>query len=200
MSTPGSARKFDFALMSLPMRSDFCVLGFIQDFADDFKLMRGHAVSFEWPSGVAFHMDPDFKKRIKLSDALLNANDFLIASVALRNLLEAEGVPDVEFLPVTVFNHKKKAEPHPYWIVNPVGLQDCVDLAASDLVMNNINPDYISVVKHLVIDETKVSPTAALFRARRLGTLLFVRRDLAQKIQAQSLTGLQFKEIDDYKS
>ena len=45
MSTPGPALKYDLVLMNLPMRSDFCILGFIQDFADDFKLMRGHAVS-----------------------------------------------------------------------------------------------------------------------------------------------------------
>lgn len=80
------ARASDYVIFSGPMRTDFALLDFIEDFADDYKLMRGHAVAPDWPNDVCFRMSPDFKKRIKLSDNLVNSNKFLVASEPLQDL------------------------------------------------------------------------------------------------------------------
>ena len=106
----------------------------------------------------------------------------------------------MEYLPLTIFNHKKKAEAAPYAIVNPIGTHDCVDPAASDVVMNTINSDYISVVKKLAIDPSKIASTARLFRAKGLGTVIFFTRELADKVKAAGFTGIEFVEIVDYKT
>ncbi len=194
------AQASDYVIFNGPMRTDFALLDFIEDFADDYELMRGHAVAPDWPNDVCFRMSPDFKKRIKLSDNLVNSNKFLVASKPLQDFLLAEEVPDVEYLPLTIFNHKKKAEAAPYAIVNPIGTHDCVDLAASDVVMNTINSDYISVVKKLAIDPSKIGSTARLFRAKGLGTVIFFKRELADKVKAAGFTGIEFVEIADYKT
>lgn len=194
------ANTASFVIFKGPMRTDFCLLGFIEGFEDDYKLMSGHSVTPDWPGDVSFTMDPDFKKRIKLSDNLVNSNDFLVASEPLQRFLQAEAVPEVQYLPVTIFNHKKKVEQDAYAIVNPVGLQDCVDLNASMVVMNSINPNYISIVKRLVVDESKISPESRLFRVKGLDTLIFFRRELADKIRTRGFTGIEFAEISSYKT
>jgi len=190
----------DYVILHGPMRTAFCVVDFIEGFADDYKLMRGHAVSAEWPRNVRFRMSPDFKQRSALSDNIVNSNKFLVASQRLQDFLVGQGVPDIELLPVAIVNHKKKAEPAPYAIVNPIGTQDCVDRTASELVMNTINPAYISIVKRLVIDARRIDPAAQLFRGRGLGTIVFFRRDLADKLLAAGFTGIEFLEIAKYKT
>lgn len=181
-----------------PLRTDFCVLGFMLGFADDFKLMKGHTVGAQWPDDVSFRMDPDFKKRIKLSDNLVNSNKFMVASERLQTFLKAQAVPQIEFLPVTIFNHKKKAEAAPYAIVNPLAVVDCIDRAASTLKMNTIIPEDIDIARKLVLDPDAIPPQLQIFRAKGLVDVIFVRRDLAEKMRAQQFTGLEFKEVDKF--
>lgn len=187
-----------YVIFNGPLRTEFCVLGFMQGFADDYKLMKGHAVSAVWPDDVSFHMDADFKKRIKLSDNLVNANDFLIASDKLQAFFKAEAVPQIECLPVVIFNHKKKAEPASYAIVNPLAVVDCIDHKASVVTWNSIVTENIDAVRKLALDESKIDRSLKLFRVKGLVDLIFFRRDLADKLRAQQFTGLEFKEIEKF--
>jgi hypothetical protein len=194
-----AAAQTNYLIFNGPMRTEFCVLGFLKGFPDTYKLNKGYAVTSEWPADVAFHMDPDFPKRIKLSDNLVNSNNLLVASPRLQALLKAEAVPNLEFLPVKIFNHKKRLESADYAVVNQVTTQDCVDQKASIIHWNNINPEDITKVDKLVLDDSKVDPKAALFRAKHLIAKILVRRDLAKKMLDAGLTGIAFKEISEHK-
>jgi hypothetical protein len=188
-----------FVIFRGPYRSEFCILGFIKGFENNYKLSKGHSVAKEWPDDVTFLMDPDFKKRIKLSDNLVNGNGYIIASPKLQDFLKKKEVPNIEFLPVQIVNHKKKVETTEYALVNQVTMQDCVDTKKSDLVWNKINPDDVSIVKKLVLNEGKVDPRASLFRMKHVVDLIIVRRDLADAITAEGFTGIEFIEIDEYE-
>jgi hypothetical protein len=189
----------NYAIMTGDPHSRFCVLNYIEGFEDDYKLFIGVSVAHEWPNDVSLRMDPDFKKQIKLSDHLLNPSNVIVASKRLREFLQEKEVPNIEYLPVTILNHKNRLASSEYCIANLVTTQDCIDISKSGVTWNIINPDYITSIKQLVIDETKIDNDAVLFRAKHLKTAIFIRKDLARQIRDGGFSGIRFWEVSDFR-
>ena len=189
----------NYLIWDADAQSSYCLLGYIEGFEDEWKLMKGDSVAKEWPADVRMRMDPDFKKKIKLSDNVLNPARVLVASKALCDFFRKKPVPNVEYLPITILDHKKKVASKEYSIVNLVTTQDCIDTTASEVTWNNINPEYIMSMKRLVFDETKIDDDALLFRAKHLKTLIFVRADFAAEVTAAGFTNVKLWRLSDYR-
>ena len=177
-------------------RSGFCVLDYMDGFEDDYKLFKGYKLTGAWPDDVTFSMDQDFKKLIKLSDQLENQQHLVIGSKALCEFLKAEKVKNIEFLPVTILNHKGRVASKDYCIVNPVTTQDCVDVAKSGITWNNIIKEDITKADNLTFDESKIAEDATFFRVKGIVNATFVRDDLAKKIAGAGFTGITFREVN----
>ncbi len=188
-----------YQVFSGTARSQFCVLGYIEGFEDDYKLMKGIPVANYWPEDILIRMDPDFKTQIKLSDNLCNQHNVIIASKRLCDFLRKESVPNLEYLPIKVINHKKRPEKAEYWVVHLVSTQNCIDTRKSELEWNPVNKEDIATVRRLVFDESKIDRDAALFRAKHLKTAIFVRRDLAKKMQDGGFTGIALVEVAAFR-
>lgn len=194
-----TANSGNYLIWSADSQSNYCVLGYLEGFPDDYKLMKGDSVASEWPSDVRLRMDPDFKKQVKLSDNLLNPVNLLIASKGLCDFFRKQELPNIEYLAVTILNHKKKVASKEYSIANLVTTQDCIDTDKSEVTWNDINPHYISTMKRLVFDERKIDKNARLFRAEHLKTLIFVRADLAEAVTAGGFTNIKFWPLSVYR-
>jgi hypothetical protein len=188
----------NYLIWEADSQSNYCVLGYLQGYSDDYKLMKGDSVATEWPD-VSMRMDPDFKKQIKLSDNLLNPVNVIVASKRLCDFFRSKGVPNIEYLPVTIYDHKKKVASKEYSIANLVTTQDCIDTKKSEVTWNAIDSDYISSMKRLVLNEKKIAKDAMLFRAEHLKELIFVRADLAQAVTDAGFTNIKFWKLSDYK-
>ena len=180
-------------------QSSFCILGYLKGYPNDYKLMKGDSVASEWPSNVSLGMDPNFKKKNKLSDNLLNPENILIASKALCDFFRKKQVPNVEYLPVTILDQKKKVANRDYSIVNLVTTQDCINTKKSEVTWNNIDPHYISSMKRLILNESKINDSAVLFRAEHLKNLIFIRADLANAVTSAGFTNIKFWRLSDYR-
>ena len=189
----------DFVFWEKDRRADYCVLGFLEGFEDDWKLVRGMPLAEEWPHGVQLGMDPDFNRQIKLSDHLDNPNEVIVASPALRAFLEERDVPGLEFLPVEIINHKNKLASDEFTIVNLLAAPDCLDIEASHVTWNDILPEYVSDVEQIILNANRIDPDVGLFRARTFARPIFVRRDLADAILDAGLTGIRFFELEDWE-
>lgn len=176
-----------------------CSLNNIQNLPDAHELCYGVSKIKNYPSDVYFDMDPELKRAIKLSDALDNRNFIIVASPELVKFFKDHELKSVEYLPVTVYNHKKQVASAEYSIVNQVGTQNCIDLEQSKIKWNKINPEQISSVKRLIIDEAKVDPNIHLFRAKHLTSAIFIKRELAEEIERTGFTGIEFIEINSYR-
>jgi hypothetical protein len=176
-----------------------CILGSLQNVENDFQLRRGISRAEEWPDNACYFMDKERKEDIRLEDCLDNVGRLLVISSRLKALLDKENLKNNEFLPVTVFNHKNQAVKEPYYILNQVQLQDVIDLDRSEYKRNRINPDIFSVVKKLLVDEGKIEQGVALFRMQYFPGIPIVRRDLADKISAAGITGVEFTEVDKFR-
>lgn len=176
-----------------------CSLNPIENVPDAHELRYGISRAKNFPKDALGRMNPEWKRAIKLSDMLDNADALIVASKRLKEFFESEKVPNVEYLRITVFNHKKKVASDEYYIVHQVGTQTCIDIKKSTITWNKINPNQISSVDKLVLDEKKIEPSATLFRATHLPPVIFIRRDLAKKIEESGFTGVQFEEVDKYE-
>lgn len=166
---------------------------------DDYELLRGISRAENWPENAAYAMDKERKTDVRLEDCLWNANKVLVVSQKVKELLEAEKLKNNEFLPVQVINHKDRPVKESYFILNQIGLQDCIDLKKSEYKENRLNPEYFSVVKRLAIDERRIEPDVRLFRMKKYPNIPVVHRALARKLTEAGITGPDFIEIEKYR-
>jgi len=171
----------------------------LENYEDDFMLLEGEPVADEFPTDAAYRMNADFPDDIALEDAAFNLDNQLVAGERLQAFLR-ERVPadDVEFLPVSLINHKGRAESG-YAIANVVRHVDCVDQEATSFEWNALDDTAMVDVKNLTIDPERVPDDVLLFRLAHVTDVIGVRRDLAETLEAEGFTGLDFTDFADYR-
>lgn len=175
-----------------------CALSGMTGFDDDWKLIYGESVIQEFPAKARFTMDPDSPRDVLLTDNLYNGDMQIVASQKLCELIEGLHPAAIEYLPVPIYNHKKRAIKEPYVLVHPLEPVDCLVVDACEPEWGRINKKAIERVKHLVIDEKLIPPERLLFRPQLFCKVILVHRSLAQKIDAANLTGVRWVELADY--
>ncbi|MFH0925943.1 MAG: DUF1629 domain-containing protein [bacterium] len=189
----------NYVIWNYAIDETLCSLNPVENVKDAYELRYGISRINNFPSNALFRMNPEFKRAIKLSDALDNADAIIVASKRLKEFFESENIPGIEYLRVTILNHKNRVASDEYFIVHQVGTQDCINLDQSTIKWNKINPDQISSIKKLVIDESLIDPKVKLFRAKHLPSTILIERDLINKILSAGFTGIRFKEIDRFR-
>jgi len=174
----------------------FCSLQEIRNLAEPLDLLRGVSLT-PWPADVQLLMDPNFPKSVQLPDCVMNLTGAIVVSPRLKDVIAASGTAPVEYLPVSIINHKGRPAGPDYFIVNPYPLQDCIDQAASVIEWNAIDPSLISACTHLVIDEERIAPGMQVFRLAHYPTKVLFARDLATAITRAGFTGIEFIALAD---
>jgi hypothetical protein len=163
-----------------------------------FRLNDGTRLQDGFPGNVAYHMHPDFPNDLVLVDNMLNLDQIIVASARLKKAIESRGVPNVEYLPLAIVDHKGRYASKDYFIVHPVDPVDCIDREHSVFEEDVILPGGIDSFKRLVIDETRVPAERQIFRLRGFWEITLVRRDTAEALDNEKFTGLAWQRIQDY--
>jgi hypothetical protein len=188
----------DFLVWDSAVVPNACCLSQLINVEDQFELPKGVPRAASFPTDAAFTMDADFPHDTLLTDNLVNTDRLIVASPRLKAFLESQALSNVEFLPVTILDHKGRAASRDYCIVHPIDLVDCVDVQQSDLEWSIIDPSSIDTVTRLVIDETRLDPRVALFRPKPFYDVVLARRPLAEAIDAQGFSGIRWIELSSY--
>src|SRR5207302_1272588 len=102
---------------------------------------------------------------IKLASLLGNTQSYLIVNTEVKNVIvEHCTLSELEVLPFTLYNHKKRIHSSDYWIVNPIGYLDCVNRAASNIRYLSTDPTKIVAVRKFVLDTKRLENAPDLFR------------------------------------
>jgi len=171
-------------------RGNSCAILKPQRVPRSFELTGGIPRAKDWPDDVFSKMDPDYPQNIKLEDSLINTDDLIVSSRPLKEFLEGRGVPCVEYLPITIMNHKDRVASKDYFIIHPVGLQEGLDVDKSGCEWSLIDSDTIDDVEQIVIRPSKIDPNVPLFRLKYYYYPIFVRSDLAEAIINAGFTGI----------
>lgn len=153
-----------------------------------------------WPSNVAFRMNPNFPKMVRIADWAKTMRGVIVASPKLKALIEAERPADVEYLPITIFDHKGRMATSEHFVINPYHLRDAIDKDASKLRWNAIDPEKISGVGEMIIKESLIPHDAKIFRLKHFSNAVMLTRELAGSIEAAGISGVDFTEIEDIEA
>jgi hypothetical protein len=175
-----------------------CRLAVIQGYERSFELAYGISLAAVFPKDARAPMDSDFKKATALTDDLSNMDSAKVCSKRLVEFLKARDLRHVEYLPLTIVNHKGKVASTDYFIVNPVGLVDALDLAASKPVYNSIKKSMINRVARVVLDPRRLDPERKVFRLTGLFHPVLIEKGLADAMAAAGLVGPYFKELESF--
>jgi len=176
-----------------------CQLKSLMDFERDFELFDGISRASDSSADAYFEMDDDFPDDIRTEDFIVDLTSLLVVSERTRQALEATGLKNNEFLPVTIINHKGRKEKGPFYVLHQVELQDCIDFEKTVCKRNALDPDLLSSISQLVLDERRIDPTVSLFRLKYFPYAPMFREDLVEKIRSAGLTGIKFTEPSRFK-
>lgn len=185
----------DYVIWAQQIINGAAALAGMKGYAEDWRLLDGQSLTTGFPSSARFDMNPEYPNDMRLTDCLYNLDKQIVASPKVRELLEGAGVPCMEYLPVSVYNHKGLPVDEPYVIAHPIEPVDCLNEVASGARRSRIDPDSINKVKSLVIDESRIDPARVLFRPKAYHSVILAHRSLAAKVDAAGITGVRWIEL-----
>ena len=188
----------DFVIWKYATVPSACVLKPLVGLDKSFRLLEGVPLHNGFPTTVQFHMDSDFPNDLVLPDNLLNPDFCIVASDRLAAALKARNVAHMEYLPVTIIDHKGRTASSKHVIVHPVEPVDCIDAAQSVFDLSRINKNRINSFKKLVLDTTRIPADRQIFRLKGFWKIVLVRLDLAQSLGKEGFSGLGWLPIQDY--
>jgi hypothetical protein len=173
-----------------------CWLEPVENVERSVDLKRGVPFGKTFPRDARFRMNKSFKKNTALVDDVKNGSSVKVCSKRLVEFLQKEELRNVEYLPVTILDHKGKVASEEYFIVHPLGLQDALDVKASKPSYNEINPKRIDFVEKIVVDESCIEPGIKVFRLAGLTLPIFIEKKLGEAIQSAGFVGPSFHPIE----
>ena len=138
-------------------------------------------------------------------DLSLNSGDFrgdIIGTFAtlysdeLKEALETLSVDNVQFFPVRLRDQNDGTTEGGFWLVNIIGLYDCVDVGKSKIKpwVTGIGFDFLS----MVLDESKTNG-AKIFRLKDDPTKVIINQELKDYFdQTDMLVGVELIQTEDY--
>lgn len=166
----------------------------------DYRLAEGDPIGSRYPSDARIYMS-DESSGIRLGSLIGNTKSFLIVATVVKEVIEQHcaGV-EIEYLPFTLYNHKKREHSRDYWIVNPIGTRDVLNLKASEIeYLNKPGDPYhgaVVGVDKFVLDSKKLKDIPALFRIKEAPSKYVINELLAQAFQERQFTNMLLKEIE----
>ncbi|MGC4085933.1 MAG: hypothetical protein QM736_28350 [Vicinamibacterales bacterium] len=177
-----------------------CSVTYLSDRQFVWELATGVPLANVWPADMTFSMNPERPKDVSLIDAIDNLEGRLLASPRLVAALQEHALTDVEYLPVTVLDHKGRVASKDYRIVHCCRVVDCVDQQRSTFKWDGLERPSM-VVSTLVLNPQALTDDMRLIRPQFVPGKMLFRADLMQALNAQKFTGLAFtREIfGDFK-
>jgi hypothetical protein len=169
--------------------------GLVEDYPDSYELHEGLPLADSFPDDAHFAMDKDYRKQTQLTDVLHTLGDVLVVSERLRGILEARKTAGLEFLPVGLRDHAGKKVKAEYFVANLLPLVDCVDRKKTKYKPNKLDPDELTSVSNLTLDEKKIPTDVELFRTKGIPVLMVARRRLIDDLLKAKISGLGTAEL-----
>ena len=191
--------KSSFVIWDSKVVPHACVLKELVGVEKPYRLRKGLSVAADFPDDAAFTMNADFPNNILLTDNLINTDEMIVASAKLKHFLERQELSHLEYLPVTILNHKGKPASRDYFIVHPIDPVDCLDIKKSQPEWSAIDKTLIESVEKLVINE-EVVKNRALFKPKSFYQVILTARRLSTAIDKEGFVGTNWIELDQYNS
>jgi hypothetical protein len=187
----------NYLYVSVPNDPSAARLGPVVNMPKEYQLEEDVSLEGELPLDVHFNMMDGYG--LQLRDVLNCESNALVISEAVKNFLDGrEDVGNAETPRVNIVDHEGKVLDEPYYLLHLRRHQDCIDEEQTEVERWAVDPESFQFVYDLTLNESRIDPDVTLFRLKRYPYPIIIRRDLAERIDATDLTGLTFREIEEY--
>lgn len=160
----------------------------------DYCMRAGVRIGEHYPKELKVHLDPR-SPGIKLSSLLGNVLAYLMVNTAMKDTILEVCTNEIEVLPFTLYNHKKRVHSKDYWIINPIGTFDCVNRDASTIVYAQTPKREILGVEQLVFDPDRMEGAPDLFRVPEEPANQYASERLGKVLQQRGFTNVLLREM-----
>jgi len=187
---------------------DLCFLGdFIKGIeGDSWRVHHGEPLAPIYPKDAKLFMNRR-DRGVKLCSLIGNERGMLLVSSEFKDLIQkhCEG-SNIEILPFTLHDHRKRAHSRDYFLVNPLGTFDCLDFKESDITWDDDEPGEVVSIREHVIDKKKAKKAPQLFRFHKDTSTYVIGAELAMDMYEHDLTNIvwtrlrfsgESKEVED---
>lgn len=171
----------------------FCILDDCPEgtFLIRFKMARGLPAAPEYPGTPAWRMTKTYPG-IKLPSLIANTPGLLIVKRDLKDALVATKAP-LEALPFKLLNHKGRIASEDYFIVNPLGTIDCLDLERSEIEYED---DQVVSVDKLVLAPKKLEGVPEIFRVKQDPYAILLSHALVTRLKRLKPTNVYLEKME----
>jgi len=168
-----------------------------------YRLAEGVRIGKAYPADARIYMSKKYRG-VKLDSLLGNTKSYLIVKRPVIEVIEAHSADaDIEYLPFTLFNQKKRVQSKDYFIVNPVGTLDCLNLESSEIEYLDAKDEpshgAVVAVEKFVLDPGKLARAPALFRIKEEPDRYVINEQLADAFGKAGFTNILLTEIEQQK-
>ena len=159
----------------------------------DFCASQGEPMAEHYPPNG--HVVLSERYGLRLTDFISNTLNYVIASTGMKEVIEAHNNVAVEYLPLSIFNPRKRLQSADYWIVNPIGTVDCVDLDNS-VVLRGEETGLITFITEYQFLEDRLRDTQpGILRPKETPWEVFLDEPTARALHAIKASNVQLEIV-----
>jgi hypothetical protein len=157
-----------------------------------YRMSKGKKIGNYYPNDAKIYMS-DENPGTKLASLIGNTKSYLIVSNAMKEVIEKYcSSCEIEYLPFILYNHKKRVHSKDYFIINPIGTCDCLNLKASQI--EYLDGEVVGVDR-FVLDPRRLEDAPAIFRIKEAPRKYVINEELAKNLEERGFTNVILEEI-----
>jgi len=184
------------------MYKDGAVLSAVPDGGPKaYKYRHGKPLLRNYPAlaqAVMLFDSINYPSHSKLYDILPAMDSVLVVNDKVKELFTSLKLDSIEYLPVQLWDHQEVPVSDNYYIVNPLGNIDFIDMARSDYVLNPLVEGQVDDIDELVINYDNIPSHAKLFRASTMMSQLFISDDVRVALEKADIKGFHLMKAEGW--
>ncbi len=182
--------------------SDGAVLSAVPDGGPkDYQYDEGEPLLQDYPTrdkAIMVFDSVHYPDQSKLYDILPALDTVLVVNNRVKKVLDSLNVDTVEYLPIRLWGHQKAPVSDDYYILNPLGSVDFIDMEKSEYAMDALDEGQIDSIEDLVVNMNKIPKEAKLFRATTKMDQIFIHDDLRLALEAEGIQGYKLMKAEGW--
>lgn len=151
-----------------------------------FCMTLGDRIGSHYPDDAKVYMQPQHPG-VRLCDLVGNCFSYMIVTSRVKDAIQEHSNVEIEYLPLSIFNHRRRLHSDDYWIINPIGTIDCLDLKRSKYRRGKETGEIVSVQEYVFL-KSRLETEPILLRVPQYPAHYFLNEPTARKLYEMKCT------------